>query len=121
MSAVSTFFRGLGKVVKWLLIIGALIIVIVIIVAIAGIGNAANESEKSSDQVTPAKYAQVHNGDSQADVRKVLGNPENTDTTNVKGLGRSDCWYYGVLADQTTQICYGNNGAVNYKAQYGSK
>jgi outer membrane protein assembly factor BamE (lipoprotein component of BamABCDE complex) len=121
MAAVGTLFRGLGKVVKWLLIIGALIIVIAIIAVVVGLGNAANESEESSEQVTPAKYAQVQNGDSQANVRSLLGDPENTDTTNVKGLGQSDCWYYGVLAKQTTQICFNNADKVNFKAQYGSK
>src|SRR5262245_13977447 len=108
MAAVGTLFRGLGKALKWTLILGSLLIVVAIIAALASLGNAANESEKSASQVTRANYAQVHNGQSQADVRGVLGNPEDTDTTNVKGLGSSDCWYYGVLAKQTTQICFQN-------------
>jgi outer membrane protein assembly factor BamE (lipoprotein component of BamABCDE complex) len=120
MAAVGTLFRGLGKAVKWLLILGLLLIVVAIIAALASLGNAANKSEQSASQVTAAKYAQVQNGQSQADVRANLGAPENTDSTKVKGLGRSDCWYYGTLAKQTTQICF-QNGKVNYKAQYGSK
>jgi len=119
MAAVSSFFRGLGKVVKWLLIVGVLILVIVILVALAGLGNAADESEKSSEQVTPARYAQIQDGDSQSDVRKVLGDAEDTDTSKVQGLGKSVCWYYGVLAQRTTQICF-QSGKVDYKAQYGS-
>jgi hypothetical protein len=120
MAAVGTLFHGLGKVLKWMLILGALLIVVVIIVAIAGIGKAANDSQKSSDQVTAAKYTQVQNGQSQHAVKSILGSPENTDSTNVQGLGQSDCWYYGTLASQTTQICF-QNGSVDYKAQYGSK
>ena len=120
MAAVGHFFHGLGTVLKWLLIIGALIVVVVIIAAIVNLGNAANKSENSAAQVTPAKYAQIHTGQSQAAVRGILGSPENTDTTKIQGLGHSDCWYYGVLAKQTTQICF-RGDVVNYKAQYGSK
>jgi outer membrane protein assembly factor BamE (lipoprotein component of BamABCDE complex) len=120
MAAVGTLFRGLGKALKWTLILGSLLIVVAVIAVMASLGSAANESEKSASQVTAATYAQIHNGQSKAEVRGVLGNPENTDTTNVKGLGSNDCWYYGVLAKQTTQICF-QNGNVDYKAQYGSK
>ena len=120
MAAVGTLFRGLGKALKWTLILASLVVVVAVIAVMASLGSAANESENSAAQVTPAKYAQIHNGQSQAGVRGLLGSPENTDTTKVKGLGQSDCWYYGVLADQTTQICF-QNGNVDYKAQYGSK
>ncbi len=120
MRIVRGFFHGVGSTIKWLLIIGALIIVVVIIAAIVGIGKESEKSEKSSQQVTPAKYAAVKDGQSEAEVRALLGKPEETDTINVKGFGKSDCWYYGILAQQTTQICF-QGGAVDYKAQYGSR
>ena len=121
MAAVGHFFHGLGTVLKWLLIIGALIVVVVIIAAIVNLGNAANKSENSAAQVTPAKYAQIH---SWPVAGRRPGHPrepeENTDTTKIQGLGHRDCWYYGVLANKTTQICF-QGDVVNYKAQYGSK
>lgn len=120
MRVIKGFFRGLGSVMKWTLIVGALLIVIIVIVAIAGIGKKANESQKSADSITAAKYQQVQNGQSEDVVKRILGKPEDMEATNVQGLGKENCWFYGTLAPKTTQICF-DNGKVSYKSQVASK
>lgn len=111
--------HGVGSTIKWTIRIIVLFILIGVVVAIIGIGSAANKSEKSSQQVTPAKYSQVHNGMTQSELQGLLGKPERTDTSEISGLGSLNCWYYGILAQSGTyQFCF-DNGRLNYKARYG--
>lgn len=109
--------RGVGKTIKWLLIVGALLIVIIIIAAVVGLGSAANDSDKSSSQVSRAKYAQAKTGMAKPQLRSLLGKPERTDETQVNGL-RMECWYYGVLsANGSYQFCF-QNGKLSTKSRF---
>ncbi len=81
----------------------------------------AGKSERSAEQVTLEEYHQIRKGWSEDEVRDRVGDPKRKKTTNVQGLGRSDCWYYGgVLPEPTTQICF-ENGQVAFKTQYVKK
>lgn len=81
----------------------------------------AGESEQPAEQVTLGEYHQIKKGWSEDEVRGLVGDPKRTETTNVQGLGRSDCWYYGgVPPEPTSQICF-ENGQVAFKTQYVNK
>lgn len=109
--------RGIGKTLKWMLIVGALIVVLFIIIAIVALGSAADDSEQSSKEVTPAEYTAVKNGQTQAQVRAAIGaEPERTDETQVQDL-TMECWYYGILAESGTyQFCF-SNGKLSTKSR----
>jgi hypothetical protein len=78
----------------------------------------AGESKQSAERVTLKEYHLIKKGWSEDDVRGLVGDPKRTKTTNVRSLGRSDCWYYGgVLPEPTTQICF-ESGQVAFKTQY---
>jgi hypothetical protein len=79
-----------------------------------GVGN----GDQSAERVTLEEYHQIRKGWSEREVRDLLGDPKRTEMTNVQGLGRSDCWYYGGdVPEPTTQICF-ENGQVAFKTQY---
>ncbi len=79
------------------------------------------ESKRSAEQVTLEQYHQIKKGWSEDEVRDLIGDPERMETTNVKSLGLSDCWYYGgVQPEPTTQVCF-ENGHVAFKTQYVDK
>jgi hypothetical protein len=81
----------------------------------------AGDTERPAEQVTLEEYHQIKKGWSEDEVRDLIGDPKRTDTTNVKNLGRSDCWYYGgVPPEPTTQICF-ENDQVAFKTQYVKK
>jgi hypothetical protein len=101
----------------------ALTLVSLVVVGCGGDGEdaGAGESEQSAEQVTLEEYHQIKKGWSEDEVRDLVGDPKRTETTNVQGLGRTDCWYYGGdLPEPTTQICF-ENGQVAFKTQYVKK
>ena len=103
------FLRGLGSTIKWLLIIGVTLIVVVIIVALFSLGNAASDSDSSSNQVTRSEYNSIKNGMSESKVAQIIGSdPESKDNTEVNG-STFNCIYYGVLADNTYQFCFSDD------------
>lgn len=109
--------RGVGRTIKWALILGALVIVVIIIAAVIGLGSAASDSDKSSAQVSRAKFAAVKTGMAKPAVRTLLGKPERTDETQVNDLSM-ECWYYGILsADGSYQFCF-DNGKLASKSRY---
>lgn len=111
------FFRALGKTIKWSLIVGALLVVVLIIAIAVNLGNAGNKSDKSSRQVSAAKFAHVKNGWSMARLKALVGKPESTDFQQVTGLKMS-CWYYGVLSSNGSyQFCF-ENGRLASKSRY---
>lgn len=102
--------RGIGGTIKWIAIGGVALIVILVVIMIVSLGQAADESDKSSAQVGPQKYAQIKVGQTKAQVRNIIGGkPESVDETDIGGLSM-ECWYYGVLSsDSTYQFCFEGN------------
>jgi hypothetical protein len=99
--------RGIGKTVKWLLIIGALIVVIVVIAIFISLGQAGSESEESSKEVSPAEYAAIQEGDTRASVERLIGAEPESENETVSGGQTLSCIYYGVLASEGTyQFCF---------------
>jgi outer membrane protein assembly factor BamE (lipoprotein component of BamABCDE complex) len=110
-------FRALGKTIKWALILGALLVVAIVIAVAISLGNAASKSDKSSRQVSAAKFAQIKTGWSKTRLRALIGKPESTDFQQVAGL-RMECWYYGVLSStRSYQFCFAN-GKLDAKSRY---
>lgn len=109
--------RGVGKTVKWAAIIGVLVIVVIVIVALVSLGGAADESERSSREVTPAEFTRIQTGATPEQVRAIIGaEPERTDETTIEGL-TMNCWYYGILAQSGTyQFCF-QNGRLSSKSR----
>jgi len=106
-----------GKLVKWTLILGSLIIVVVIVISIVGIGSAVNKSDKSSAQVDPAAFSALSMGTSASTVRRMFGGPESTNTTSVAGFSET-CWMYGVLAAKGSyEFCF-QHGKLTVKNRF---
>lgn len=117
MAVLGSVVRGTGKAIKWLLILGALLVVVVVIVIVVSLGSASDKSEQSSKQVGPTKFAQIHTGMKKPELRRLLGKPESTDFQEVEGL-RMECWYYGVLAESGSyQFCF-QNDKLSSKSRY---
>ena len=109
--------RGVGRLVKWTLILGALIIVVVIVISIVGIGSAVNKSDKSSAQVDPAAFSTLSMGTSASTVRRMFGAPESTSTTSMAGFSET-CWMYGVLsAKGSYEFCF-QHGKLTVKNSF---
>jgi outer membrane protein assembly factor BamE (lipoprotein component of BamABCDE complex) len=100
-------------VAKGALAVGVLIIVVVIVVAVLGHGSSSNTRGQSSKEITPAGFAQVHNGADKSGVRRILGTPENISV--VQGL---ECWYYVGASSAAAQyeLCF-RNGRVDYRGR----
>lgn len=109
--------RAVGQTVKWLLILGALLIVAIVVAVIVSLGTAADESEQSSAEVSQQEFQRVRAGMSKPEVRALLGaDPESTDETSVEGF-TLECWYYGILASGGTyQFCF-DNGRLSSKSR----
>lgn len=89
-------FRFVGGTIKWLLILGVLVIVAVVIVAIVGLGKGVAHGDKTYARVTPL-MVHVHVGETRAQVRAQLGKPDSTQSSQT--AGEADVyWYYGVLS-----------------------
>ena len=91
---------------KWVLIVGGAVIAVLIIVAVLVVLEAVEESEQSAAQVDPAKFRSLRGGESKAEVRAALGEPEDRSPKAVEGFGSLRCWYYGLLADKTYEVCF---------------
>jgi hypothetical protein len=114
---VGKLFRGLGKTIKFAVFAVFAIVAVIIVVAVVSVGGAVNKSDKSSKQVTPAKYAQITTGMSQTAVEQLLGKPETTNSTTIAGQ-TDNCIEYGVLAQSGTyQFCF-SNGSLAEKSQF---
>lgn len=99
--------RGIGKTIKWtILSLGALIIVMIVAMMIS-LGSAANKSDQSAKGAA-AKMSHVHTGQTEGRVRNILGKPESTQSDQAQGLGKTDYWYYGVLAQGGYQLVFDN-------------
>jgi outer membrane protein assembly factor BamE (lipoprotein component of BamABCDE complex) len=99
---------------KWILIVGGALIVILILFAIVVVIDEVDKSEESAAQVEPAEFRALSEGDSRGEVREALGEPEETGPKTVQGIGNLQCWYYGVLADKTYEVCF-QQGAMAFK------
>jgi hypothetical protein len=110
--------RAVGGTIKWALMVAALVILVLIVAVVVGFGHAVDRSDKNAKQVSPAKYARVHIGMSTSKVRRLLGRPENTYTSEAKSL-QVNCWQYGVLARSATySFCFAN-GELAMKSRAG--
>lgn len=108
--------RGVGKTIKWLLIGGALLIVVVVIAAIVGLGNASDKSDKSSAQVGAAGFRSVKLGTPLAAVKARFGKPQDTTVTEAQGF-RMTCLHYGVLSQNGYyEFCFQGGKLTNKNA-----
>jgi hypothetical protein len=98
--------RGVGKTLKWLLILSGLFVVAVVIAVIVGLGSAGEKSDRSSAQVDPKAFAALKIGTPASVVRARFGKPERTNVTEVQGF-KQTCWYYGILSSKGSyQLCF---------------
>jgi outer membrane protein assembly factor BamE (lipoprotein component of BamABCDE complex) len=93
-------------VAKWVLIVGGALIVVLIIVAVLVVLDEVEKSEEKAAQVDPAKFRSLQGGESRAEVRAALGEPEDTSPKAIEGFGQLRCWYYGLLAERTYEVCF---------------
>jgi hypothetical protein len=109
--------RAIGKTIKWTLILGGLLVVAVIVAAIVGVNHAVTKSNKSSHQVSPTKYAQIKVGMTPAQLRRLVGKPEDTSSFSSTGI-TTVCWTYGVLAETATYSFCFDNGKLATKSRF---
>ena len=91
---------------KWVLIVGGGLIALLVIAVVLVVIDEVEKSEESAAQVDPAEFRSLQGGESKAEVRAALGKPEETSPKAVDGFGQLRCWYYGVLADRTYEVCF---------------
>jgi outer membrane protein assembly factor BamE (lipoprotein component of BamABCDE complex) len=109
--------HGIGKTIKWIFLTIAGLIVVGVVISLISVGSAVNHSQQSLQQVTPNKLSMVHNGYTESQVQKIIGRPEHTQRLQDQGLGTTDYWYYGSLADRTVQLVF-DNGHLTGINQY---
>jgi hypothetical protein len=118
--AGSGVVRGVGKLVKWVMIVvGAGLVAALVLVAAAvfALGKAADRSEKHA-QHAAAGYALVREGMTPWQVRRIVGSPETTDRTQIAGA-KQVCWYYGsVLADTWAVYCFERGKLVSKTREF---
>lgn len=93
------------RAVKWTAILAIVIVAVSVIAVAAGGGTeaatkAATEHITKTDPGTKAKMRDVRLGMSKAEVRAILGAPDDTTTSSVKVMGdttRMDVWTYGMF------------------------
>lgn len=109
--------RGIGKTIKWIVILGALLIIIVIVAVVIGLGSAANDSDDSSKEVSPAEYAAIKDGATLASVKARIGAEPESEDEVVVGNSTLKCIYYGILSSEGTyQFCF-DNGRLSSKSR----
>jgi len=95
-----------------------LLICVVAVIGIASVGNAVNHDQHTSDRVSQV-WSQIYVGESKAEVRDVLGEPDDKSTfttTNYEGgTDRMDDWMYGTLGETTYTVSF-VNGVVDSKS-----
>jgi outer membrane protein assembly factor BamE (lipoprotein component of BamABCDE complex) len=102
--------QSAGSAIRWILIVGGALIVIAILVLALAVLDEVDKSEKRAAQVAPAKFRALEEGDDRATVLEAIGEPEETGPKTVPGFGNLRCWYYGVLAEKTYEVCFQGGG-----------
>lgn len=105
----------LGILIAALLLIGGC-------VALIGVGLEGVDEEFDKQQAESAisngAARSIENGTSKSDVIEELGRPRSTDESDVEGLGKSECIYYGVEGgDALTQwqFCFDGKDRLESK------
>jgi outer membrane protein assembly factor BamE (lipoprotein component of BamABCDE complex) len=109
--------KGIGKTIKWILILGALLIVVIVVIAIFSLGKAGNDADKQSANVT-AHLSQIRLGMTETQVKAILGKPDSTQRSQTAGLGTMDEWYYGTLSAKGSYQFSFTNGKLEAKNRY---
>lgn len=104
MSAVGGAVRATGKTIKWLLILGALIVVVVIVAMIFSLGSAVSDDEQAAKDFAVVA-PRVTLGMTREQVRALAGAPSDTQRQQ-SSLGVTVYWYYGVLAKDGWQLVF---------------
>ena len=108
--------RAVGKTIKWALILGTLVIVAVIIIVIVSLGKAVDKANKTAARVAPL-MGQITIGESESQVRSVLGKPDSTQSDNIGGQAET-YWYYGTLSTKGTWQLVFTNDRLTDKNKY---
>jgi hypothetical protein len=92
---------------------------LIILVAALNLGKAANHDQNTSNRVA-GLWSQVYIGESESDVRSVLGKPDDTSTFTTSnfsgGTDKMDTWMYGTLSSNTYSLDF-TNGKVTDKSK----
>ena len=116
------FLRGLVEVVKYGLLIVAFVAAASFVFVLASKeGTSRIDEQNRSRGVSPTKVDLITMGMTPERVKHILGDPDRTETRDVKGLRQSDCWDYRVQNFRRTQICFGDDDKVDYKVGGGSQ
>ena len=106
------------KVIKIIIGIPILLIALFIIIALFSLGNKVNHDKKTSDRVAQL-WNQVYVGESMAEVKQLLGEPDDVstqDSTDFQGgVIHGQMWMYGTLSGTTTYSIDFMNGVVDSK------
>ena len=113
---IGRVFRTAGAFVKWATIIGVLAIVAVVIVAIVGLGKGVQSANKTAARVAP-KFAHVRIGETETQLRTLLGKPDSSQTEVVSGA-HTDYWYYGTISTKGGYQFVFSNGKLTAKNRY---
>lgn len=74
---------------------------------------AAHDDEQGASQISAAEFLQVQRGIPSAELRALVGEPEDVDEANVEGV-ELECWYYGVVgASGAFQFCFADDRLVS--------
>jgi hypothetical protein len=106
------------KVIKIILTVLLVLLLGGCAISLAHIGNAVNHSENTAKRVAPL-WSQIHVGMSEADVRSILGKPDNTSSDTVAdpingGTDTMDMWMYGTLSGTSYSVSF-TNGILDSK------
>jgi outer membrane protein assembly factor BamE (lipoprotein component of BamABCDE complex) len=108
--------RGIGKTIKWLIIVLVGIVALVIVLAIIGLGKASNDADSQSKKVT-AHLSQIKLGMTRTQVKAIVGKPDSTQRMVTSGLV-DDTWYYGTLSAKGSYQFVFENGKLTAKNRY---
>lgn len=76
------------------------------------VGSRGDTEDQGAAQVSPAEFLQVKRGVTRDELRALVGQPEDKDSSTVEGV-RLDCWYYGVVgATGAFQFCFADDKLV---------
>jgi hypothetical protein len=102
-------------------LIGGFVVIIIgvaVIGGIASVGSSVNHDQNTSNRVSQV-WSQVHVGQSENQVRSLLGKPDDSQHSESSdfegGTDRYDSWMYGTLAGTTYSVDF-LNGVVQDKS-----
>src|SRR5262245_37477785 len=122
MATFRRFLRGLGGVLKYTLLMVAFLAAFTFVFVIAGKERTSRRVEQNRARgVSPTKVELIAIGMTPEQVKHILGDPERTERRDVAGQSQSKCWDYSVEDFRATQICFGGDDKVDYKAGGGSQ